>query len=142
MLRSGSPLFELISTGLFFGLPPVAPFIGALLSFISRKSGYWRWPTLITYLALVFFGAIVITNTAYHIGEGYQNLPNVNWAVWAGLTWAAILTLPSALAVAIRFQSANTALVGGLIMLTTAYFLYFLKWQGDKYGIWFDSVEE
>ena len=33
------------------------------------------------------------------------------------------------------------ALVGGLIMLATAYFLYFLKWQGDKYGIWFDSAE-
>lgn len=30
------------------------------------------------------------------------------------------------------------ALVGGLIMLATGYFLHFLKWQGDKYQIWFD----
>ncbi len=36
----------------------------------------------------------------------------------------------------------EAALVGGLIMLATAYFLYFLKWQGDNYGIWFDDIEE
>lgn len=30
------------------------------------------------------------------------------------------------------------ALVGGLWMLLVAYFLYFLKRQGDKHGIWFD----
>ena len=34
------------------------------------------------------------------------------------------------------------ALIGGLIMLATAYLLYFLKWQGDKYGIWYDHVVE
>ena len=107
---------ELVSSGLFFGLPPLAPFIGALLSFISSSSGSWRWPILFTYLALVVTGAIVITNTAYPVRECYQDLPNFCWAVWEGLTWAAILTLPSAVAVAIRFQKIRTALAGGLVM--------------------------
>ena len=30
------------------------------------------------------------------------------------------------------------ALVGGLLMLATAYLYHCLKWQGDKYGIWYD----
>ena len=34
------------------------------------------------------------------------------------------------------------ALVGGLIMLASAYLLHFLKWQGDKYGIWYDHITE
>ncbi|WDE06473.1 helix-turn-helix transcriptional regulator [Thalassomonas viridans] len=32
----------------------------------------------------------------------------------------------------------EAALVGGLIMLATAYLFHLLKWQGDKYGIWFE----
>ena len=32
----------------------------------------------------------------------------------------------------------EAALVGGLIMLTTGYLFHLLKWQGDKYGIWFE----
>lgn len=32
----------------------------------------------------------------------------------------------------------EAALVGGLIMLATAYFYHGLLWQGDKYGIWYD----
>ncbi len=32
----------------------------------------------------------------------------------------------------------EAALVGGLLMLAIAYFYYWLKWQGDKYGIWYD----
>ena len=32
----------------------------------------------------------------------------------------------------------EAALVGGLLMLSTAYLFHFLKWQGDKYGIWYD----
>lgn len=35
----------------------------------------------------------------------------------------------------------EVALVGGLIMLSNAYLFYFLVWQGDKYGIWYESVE-
>ncbi len=31
----------------------------------------------------------------------------------------------------------EAALVGGLIMFATAYLFHLLKWQGDKYGIWF-----
>lgn len=31
------------------------------------------------------------------------------------------------------------ALVGGLFMLASAYLFTFLKWQGDKYQIWFDG---
>ncbi|WP_034474469.1 helix-turn-helix domain-containing protein [Aestuariibacter salexigens] len=30
------------------------------------------------------------------------------------------------------------ALAGGLILLGSAYFFHFLKWQGDKYGIWYE----
>lgn len=30
------------------------------------------------------------------------------------------------------------ALAGGLLLLGSAYFFHFLKWQGDKYGIWYD----
>lgn len=33
----------------------------------------------------------------------------------------------------------EAALVGGLLMLATAYTYHFLKWQGDKYGIWYDD---
>jgi len=36
----------------------------------------------------------------------------------------------------------EAALVGGLIMLATAYFYHLLKWQGDKYGIWYDQGAE
>lgn len=32
----------------------------------------------------------------------------------------------------------EAALVGGLLMLATAYLYHLLKWQGDKYGIWYD----
>lgn len=34
------------------------------------------------------------------------------------------------------------ALVGGLIMLLVAYLFSFLLWQGDKYGVWFDTEAE
>lgn len=34
------------------------------------------------------------------------------------------------------------ALVGGLIMLASGYLFYFLKWQGDKYGIWYDVLSD
>jgi transcriptional regulator with XRE-family HTH domain len=32
----------------------------------------------------------------------------------------------------------EAALVGGVLMLATAYLYHWLKWQGDKYGIWYD----
>lgn len=32
----------------------------------------------------------------------------------------------------------EAALVGGLFMLVNAYLYHWLKWQGDKYGIWYD----
>lgn len=32
----------------------------------------------------------------------------------------------------------EAALVGGLLMLAIAYLYHWLKWQGDKYGIWYD----
>ncbi|WP_371189014.1 helix-turn-helix domain-containing protein [Thalassotalea maritima] len=32
----------------------------------------------------------------------------------------------------------EAALVGGLIMLSTAYLYHWLKYQGDKYGIWYE----
>jgi len=35
----------------------------------------------------------------------------------------------------------EAALVGGLIMLATAYLFYLLAWQGDKYGIWYERPE-
>lgn len=34
----------------------------------------------------------------------------------------------------------EAALVGGLIMLATGYLFQLLKWQGDKHGIWYDSL--
>lgn len=36
----------------------------------------------------------------------------------------------------------EAALIGGIVMLLTAYFSYFLKWQGDKYGIWYDEKND
>jgi len=33
----------------------------------------------------------------------------------------------------------EAALAGGLIMLSIAYLYHWLKWQGDKYGIWYDA---
>ena len=37
----------------------------------------------------------------------------------------------------------EAALAGGLILLANAYLFHLLKWQGDKYGIWYnnDSVK-
>ena len=34
----------------------------------------------------------------------------------------------------------EAALAGGMIMLATAYLFTLLKWQGDKYGIWYDTL--
>ena len=34
----------------------------------------------------------------------------------------------------------EAALVGGILMLATAYLYHGLKWQGDKYGIWYDHA--
>jgi transcriptional regulator with XRE-family HTH domain len=34
----------------------------------------------------------------------------------------------------------EAALTGGLMMLSIAYLFHFLKWQGDKYGIWYDET--
>lgn len=34
----------------------------------------------------------------------------------------------------------EAALIGGLLMLSTAYLYHWLKYQVDKYGIWYDSV--
>jgi transcriptional regulator with XRE-family HTH domain len=36
----------------------------------------------------------------------------------------------------------EAALAGGLIMLANAYVFGLLKWQGDKYGIWYDPLEQ
>lgn len=36
----------------------------------------------------------------------------------------------------------EAALIGGLIMLSTAYLYHWLKFQGDKYGIWYDTEPE
>jgi transcriptional regulator with XRE-family HTH domain len=33
----------------------------------------------------------------------------------------------------------EAALVGGLLMLSTAYLYHWLKYQGDKYAIWYDQ---
>jgi len=35
----------------------------------------------------------------------------------------------------------QAALAGGLMMLSNAYLFYLLIWQGDKYGIWYESPE-
>jgi len=35
----------------------------------------------------------------------------------------------------------EASLVGGLIMLANAYWFYFLRWQGDQYGIWYEAPE-
>lgn len=34
----------------------------------------------------------------------------------------------------------EAALQGGLIMLTNAYVFSFLKWKGDKYGLWYEAT--
>lgn len=34
----------------------------------------------------------------------------------------------------------EAALVGGLIMLATAYLFLLLRWQGDRYGIWYEKA--
>lgn len=32
------------------------------------------------------------------------------------------------------------ALAGGVILLASAYLFHILKWQGDKYGIWYEKI--
>jgi len=34
----------------------------------------------------------------------------------------------------------EASLVGGLLMLLTAYLMQLVQWQGDKYGIWYEKV--
>ena len=34
----------------------------------------------------------------------------------------------------------EAALAGGLIMLATAYLFHLLRWQGDRYGIWYEAA--
>lgn len=34
----------------------------------------------------------------------------------------------------------EAALVGGLIMLATAYLFLLMRWQGDRYGIWYEKA--
>jgi transcriptional regulator with XRE-family HTH domain len=34
----------------------------------------------------------------------------------------------------------EAALAGGLIMLATAYLFHLLRWQGDRYGIWYEPA--
>jgi transcriptional regulator with XRE-family HTH domain len=34
----------------------------------------------------------------------------------------------------------DAALAGGLIMLSNAYFFHLLSWQGDRYGIWYETA--
>ncbi len=36
----------------------------------------------------------------------------------------------------------EAALVGGLMMLATAYLFQLLSWQGDRYGIWYELPEQ
>jgi len=36
----------------------------------------------------------------------------------------------------------EAALVGGLLMLLTAYLFTLLNWQGDKYGIWYEELTD
>lgn len=36
----------------------------------------------------------------------------------------------------------QAALEGGLIMLANAYMFQLVKWQGDKYGMWYDAGSE
>ena len=36
----------------------------------------------------------------------------------------------------------EAALVGGLLMLLTGYLFTFLKWQGDKYEIWYEPASD
>lgn len=36
----------------------------------------------------------------------------------------------------------EAALVGGLLMLATAYLFTLLKWQGDRYQIWYEELSE
>ena len=35
----------------------------------------------------------------------------------------------------------EAALAGGLIMLSNAYLFHLLAWQGDRYGIWYETGE-
>jgi len=36
----------------------------------------------------------------------------------------------------------EAALAGGLIMFSSAYLFHLLKWQGDKYNIWYDAPDK
>lgn len=36
----------------------------------------------------------------------------------------------------------EAALVGGLLLLASGYLYSLLKWQGDKYGIWYDEITD
>jgi transcriptional regulator with XRE-family HTH domain len=36
----------------------------------------------------------------------------------------------------------EAALHGGLIMLANAYLFHLVKWQGDRYGIWYEPLAE
>jgi transcriptional regulator with XRE-family HTH domain len=83
---------------------------------------------------------------------GWQNLPF--WLkCWFFLNFLSVRTTRM-VATRIQFVShlfgflfcalgfvSEAALAGGLILLANAYLFSLLIWQGDKYGIWYDTQE-
>ena len=63
----------------------------------------------------------------------FLGMPGIDVWVFVGLCLFAPIT-------ALIAAVAGTA--GGLILLANAYLFALLTWQGDKYGIWYDPLEE
>ena len=129
---------ELESMWLVFGLPPIAPFAASLLSWGCRTLGPWRWVAGGLLVAVVFYLALATTNMAYHVRNAYKDLPDLNWAAEAGIIWALVLTLPSLIGFAVRYQVLSSAVLGGVLLaILSSVFLI----QGNLAFILFLSFE-
>ena len=94
-----------------------------------------------------------LTQETFMIDKNADNWKNLPWALKLWFMFNLLQTRPSrksALRIEITAHISGftfcslgliseAALAGGLIMLATAYLFHLIKWQGDKYGIWYDD---
>lgn len=87
---------------------------------VDKKSDNWKTLPLILKCWFVF--NFLQTRPCRHSITRVEILGHVSGFVFCGL--------------GLLFEA---ALVGGLFMLATAYLYHWLKYQGDKYAIWYDE---
>ena len=107
--------------------PALFPVVGSAGAFAFSRWGWARVGRL-SLLAVAYLTCLWMTSQAYHIKQAYQSLPAVHDLLAFGLGWAAVATVPSAIAIYVNKRDWSDALLTGavisflsLICLTPAY---------------------